>query len=462
GASGDLDVGRRTIGNAPTFGTLDLGASTSVAISVDNLRIGTAISTGGFPPQPVQGALTLSQAGSNTIHATTLVAGDSAWTDNTMATSTIHLGATNEVRADSVTIGGRHSNAAADILAGGTCDLAGRSGAKADLFIGENITDSGGIAVGLFDLTGGELDATLRELVLGRHGSGLGGGQGTLIVEDGDVTADSIDMGWPHFTGLSLAPQNSVGTLTIRGGDFAVGGDVTTHSGLGVLNLHGGSLTVGGDIATVASGPTGPGTMTITLDGGLLDLTGGSMDLGPASPPSFSFTGGTLKDVGGFDDTLNQGILVMGMPQGDGVLAPGGSIGGTSIAGDYNLVSGSLEIEIQSPGSTGGTDYDQVELTAPASTASLDGTLEVVLLGGYLPAYETTFDVVTANSVLLGPRFVLDESGAPMPAGRYFDASVAGLAGGQALRLTVLPEPATLALLALGALVVIRRRKRNP
>ena len=56
---------------------------------------------------------------------------------------------------------------------------------------------------------------------------------------------------------------------------------------------------------------------------------------------------------------------------------------------------------------------------------------------------------------------MLDESGAPMPAGRYFDASVVGLAGGQALRLTVLPEPATLSLLCGTAGLVLLKRRRS-
>lgn len=461
GASGDLDVGRRTLGNAPTFGTLDLGAATSVTANLDKLRVGTIIATGGLPPQPVQGTLKLSQSGDNTLNATTIVAGDSAFSDNTMATSAIHLGETNRIRADSVTIARRHSSATADILAGGTCDLAGRSGAEADLFIGDNITESGGVSVGLVDLTGGEFNATLDELVLGRHGNGFGGGQGTLIVDAGAVSARRIDMGWAHATGLSLAPQNSTGTLTMRGGDFDVSGDVTTYSGLGALNLHGGTLRVGGDVATVASGPTGPGTMTINQDGGVLDLTGGSMNLGPVSPPGFSFTGGVLKDVGTFGDTLNQGLLVMGLPVGDGTLAPGGSIGSTAIEGDYNLISGSLEIEIQSPGGLAGTDYDLVQLTGPASIANLDGALDIVLLGGYVPPYMATFDVVTANSILFGPDFALDASGAPMPGGRYFDVDVVLVGEDQTLRLFVVPEPATLSLLVLGALALMQRR-RNP
>ena len=83
-----------------------------------------------------------------------------------------------------------------------------------------------------------------------------------------------------------------------------------------------------------------------------------------------------------------------------GHLAPGNSPS-VIYSGSFNLASGaSLDIEIQSPGTTAGTDYDQVKVTG---TVTLAGGLHTSFLGGFTPATGQTFKIIdndgTADAV---------------------------------------------------------------
>ena len=71
------------------------------------------------------------------------------------------------------------------------------------------------------------------------------------------------------------------------------------------------------------------------------------------------------------------------------------------------------------------------------------------------------FDVVTAANISLGANFILDQTQAALPGGAYFTAAVVDITGGQALRLSTVPEPTSLLVLTLGALVPVRRRRKG-
>ena len=65
--------------------------------------------------------------------------------------------------------------------------------------------------------------------------------------------------------------------------------------------------------------------------------------------------------------------------------APGNSPGILSVDGHYTQsAGGTLEIELASNGSVAGTDRDHL-------AASLDGTLDLQLDGGYTPAISNSF-----------------------------------------------------------------------
>ena len=456
---GTFDVARRIQGNGYTDGRLDLSTAASVDAHVNQVRVATVESG---MTQQVLGRLILSKGGANTIYAGDIVVGDSPAMDNTLVTSFVKLGATNLLTTSALKIGLRQSVASADFMTGvaGTLTVGAPLG-PADLVLGDNVLEYGGTGIGTLDCGGGTFNGTLANVLLGRHGCGTGFGRGTIIMDAGAVTAQEVVMAWPNanFPNMSALPLTTAGTITLRGGNFIIGGDCDMHSGTATLDIQGGLFKVGGNIRSMPNG--NPGATIISLTGGVLDLSGGRVDFGGDPSSSFAFTGGRLINVGCFDKTLDQGIFNQdGTRIGNGTLAPGGSVGKMQITGDYNLMSGILEIQIQSPGSIPGVDFDLVELTGPFTTATLDDTLKVVLLGGYQPLYEDQFDVLTAPNIVLCTGFVLDQTEAGMPAGRYFSASVVAAGSGSALRLTVLPEPGTLVLLAVGGCAALLRTRR--
>ncbi len=91
---------------------------------------------------------------------------------------------------------GRRNREVSEYRGGGTLTLAGDSVGVCDLFVGfNNAAGTGTISIGNMNMSGGTFNATLDELVVGRHASGGGGGQGsfTLAGVSLPLTASS----WP-------------------------------------------------------------------------------------------------------------------------------------------------------------------------------------------------------------------------------------------------------------------------
>jgi hypothetical protein len=101
-----------------------------------------------------------------------------------------------------------------------------------------------------------------------------------------------------------------------------------------------------------------------------------------------------------------------------------------------------LVLEIGGP--TAGSQYDQLDLSG---LATLGGTLQVDFVNGFTPSLGQEFDLILGLatgqfSQVLG-----------LPAGWHVEYSAEGV--------TVLPEPATMALVALGGLGMLVRRRRK-
>ncbi|NQT39562.1 MAG: PEP-CTERM sorting domain-containing protein [Planctomycetes bacterium] len=361
---------------------------------------------------------------------------------------------------------------------GGKTDVGG------DLRVGENSNATGAVVQ-----TGGQVHA--NRLLLGRvstaNGSYTLSGSASSVTTNGDMwvghqgdgqfTLDdgALDVGATLFVGYE-----GTGTFTQNGGSVQAGqlelarsagkapaDEYVLNSGTltldnfarlaswrpGVFTQAGGTVSIGTDLWLTHATATSTADGTYKLQGGELNLTGGQILKGN-KPATFEFTGGTLKDVGSIDMTLDQD---------GGTLAPGATIGTTNILGDYHqAAAGDLQIEINGygQGTDPGSDYVGVD-----GNANLDGTLEIVLLDGFMPATGDTFDVVTTTtgSMLLGSTFGLDDSQAGLLPAQYWVATV--LPGDKILQLSVgVPEPSTLVLAALGLLGMAFygwRRKRK-
>ena len=160
---------------------------------------------------------------------------------------------------------------------------------------------------------------------------------------------------------------------------------------------------------------------------------------------------GDLEIYTSFDDTLVFSQL-------GGVLAPGASSGTSRIVSHYEQGVGAIyEVEIAGllgPGDPDGNDFVDV-----AQTASLDGILEVVLLGGFNPLQGETFEVLTALDIMIGSNFELND-----PTGYWLWDVIPGRNGEVLVLTAIVPEPATLVIWSLLAGLGIglgwRRRKR--
>ena len=167
--TGSLSVARRwSPSTADTHGHLDLSAASSVSIDVTNVRLGTIANV--QQEGDMEGILTLSQAGANTITATNITVGDSNPRGNTDFTSEINLGGVaNVIDVDTMVIGGRKSKGRVDVSAGGTLTLGGKTGAAADVDLGINVDGTGTNAVGTLDTRGGTINATIGTLRIGNQ-----------------------------------------------------------------------------------------------------------------------------------------------------------------------------------------------------------------------------------------------------------------------------------------------------
>lgn len=432
GNTGDLDISRRTVqSDSHTFGTLNLSTADSVAITVDALRVGV---TGTVPGTITdgngqnQGTLTLSASGPSTINANTILLGALYAGHSPSTKGTLHLGIDNTVHADTFYVGHNKATGAVDIQNGGVLTLTGRSTAKANLLIGYNAVDTTlSPTASTFNMTGGTFNATLDRLVVGYHlydwsGTATGSGIGTLTYNAGDVTANSVILG-----------QASVGSTYNNHG-----------RGEGTLNLGGGTLTA--DTITLGVG-SNRSTGRINLSGGTLSATSISKGIGTGI---FNFTGGTLH-VG----TFGTSEIHFDLNQTGGILAPGNSIGTTTIYGDYTQAAGAaLEIEIAGQG-LAGVDYDLVTVDGDVD---LDGQLILTFLDGFSPAAGGVFNFLTATGTI-------DITDLSLPEDLLGDSPwtlevVATGNGGSMLRLaSAVPEPSTAILTLFGlALFALRRR----
>jgi hypothetical protein len=183
---------------------------------------------------------------------------------------------------------------------------------------------------------------------------------GTLTIQSGvvSVTPSRAAALAPTVSNTGILTVTSFGALTVTGGDFATSGTVS-------LAGFGGIVVAGNYLQTAGSTQLSNGLLTASL----VDLEGGVL----------AGTGVVNANV------LNNAEVDVGQPGAPGTL---------TVVGDYTQTSASvLVVEIGGPNA--GTDFDQLNITGQAT---LDGTLTVRLINGFVPNSGDSFTIMTFGS----------------------------------------------------------------
>jgi hypothetical protein len=200
----------------------------------------------------------------------------------------------------------------------------------------------------------------------------------------------------------SLATNAAAGSFTIRNGrnfsgnlanagTLVIGGGSTfTESGTlsqtGTLNVQGGStLSVSGDQQNAGAVSIDAGSTLVV--GGTYLQTAGSTTLNGAltAPTLFDLEGGTLSGSGTVNGSLQNAASVL--------IGDATTTGTLTITGDYTQTSaGSLTVKLGGAGAS-----DQLVI---GGTATLDGTLNVLLLNDFMANVGDSYQILQFQSVV--------------------------------------------------------------
>ena len=209
--------------------------------------------------------------------------------------------------------------------------------------------------------------------------------------------------------GVIQAPLYNGGNVALSG-DSSFSGDVTNQSG-GKIVISGGS--------------------DVTFFEDVDNQSGAEIRVSQNSSATYF---GSLTGTGSFTGTGTSYI--------EGDMRPGASPGMMAFGGDVVFGSGArLQIEL------GGTEPGQYDVLDVAGTASLAGTLEIVLIDDFMPNLGDTFGVLTYGAV---EGDFAQYAGLDLGDGMSLEFNLTP--GGMAA--TAVPEPSTLALLLLAVAVL--------
>ena len=346
-AAGDIRIGNTGINNGQSqhrgYATLDLSGLSNFDAVVNRFEVGVGRTSNG----------TVLLAADSEITATMLVVGDSAG-NHVGGHGHMRLGEETRLLVNDIRIGARSASPSASSVhnfASGTVDfqegldtptLLIRGSAGGDSRAGVWVGDQGGDVVAntavqeaVLDLTGGEVDAKIGLLLIGRgRGNSTSAGLNTSVSMDaGVMDVEEVRVG-TLSNNANAAAGAAVGTLNLQGGTFLANdllvaynisasarqtlqgrvniegsayaevtntivlGTQTTTSTPGtisaVLDISGGELLAKGGIAEGAN----PGLVSseLILRGGTLDVNGQSI-----SVDDFKLESGVLRNLSQFN-----------------------------------------------------------------------------------------------------------------------------------------------------------------
>lgn len=216
-------------------------------------------------------------------------------------------------------------------------------------------------------------------------------------IQNGTVSVDAVGQ---HAGMLVIAPNaGNNATLHVTAGWLEVAGELQVGAaGQGAVDHTGGAVAASA-ITLGGSGANAAGVYQLS-GGGLLRV--GQLAKG-ANGGAFEFTGGVLSaDLVDFS-LLNQG----------GAISPGEILGLTAVDGDLTMQSGSIDLQLAATGPGG---FDRLAVSGALAAA---GTLNVTLLGSFVPAAGDSFDLLDFASA--SGAFALNLPA--LPAGLAWDAS---------------------------------------
>lgn len=314
-------------------------------------------------------------------------------------------------------------------------------------------------AGGYLTLSGGEWTQINGGLVT--VGEGSGGSSNQLNITGSGVFTTTGD--------TTLGADSASGTMTVNGGTYTAtndDGDATLTVNRGELKMQSGTLTVDRLIASAST------SSAVTFDGGTMVINdsstvsnGSTFQVGNGTDEALLVLNGNHTFADGLTVTNNAslqgaGTISGGMTSvaGGGTLIPGNSIDTLHFANDLTVVANAgYNYEISSPDvhdlvdvdgeltlpGAGETVFVNISLIAPKKTLSptevelftygtLSGDADLVdwdinLIGGYWLSTPTVYDNGSGTIFLSGVSFI--------------------------------PEPASVALLGLGALFLLKRNR---
>jgi hypothetical protein len=345
-----------------------------------------------------------------------------------------------------------------------------------------NNTHVGRSSVGRFFFSGGVMSST-NLMHVGDEPDGVG----TFMMSGGTMNLGNTEVGWQN---LFLGRDGATGSATISGGVLSTGtlqvGDEL--GSVGSLIVSGGTITTGeiGNTNAMNIGNDG-GTGIATISDGTINISG-YLNVGNDSDitdevetPSnglLEMLGGTIN-IGFADTPLDWRDLRIGYNDSVGVMNMSG--GTININGGIRVGSTNIQVieepyeEILHPGTgtltmTGGmisaADANALEIGVLDSTGWVD-LLAGIIMAGDLVIENGGMNITKGTLMLAGDKSetilgyvdsgLITAYGGMAGASVEYDYDIRNL---DMTTVTAIPEPATVALLSLGALVMLRRRKK--